>query len=172
MKSKKYIGQIVSVKFSDRKVPICGLVVDYNDNWTLMKYNPVDYVIDGYIIFRNKNIEGFRRDSQEKFIERIIKLKGITVVTEDIIPISDLYTILTNLTEKFGLFQLYTKSETACYLGKLKTINTKQLIIDYINTDGKWTGQMKFRPGDIRVIEFDTDYINSLKLVSADRKFK
>jgi hypothetical protein len=24
---------------------------------------------------------------------------------------------------------------------------------------------MKFRPSDIRVIEFDTDYLNSLKLV-------
>jgi hypothetical protein len=172
MKSKKkYIGQIVSVKFTDRKVPICGLVVDYNDDWTLMKYNPVDFVIDGYIIFRNKNIEGFRRDVQEKFVERVVKLKGITVTEKDIIPIADLFTILTNLTYKYGVFQLYTKSETACYLGKLTTIDTKQLIIDYLTTNGKWAGQMKFRPGDIREIEFDTDYINSLRLISRDKKY-
>jgi hypothetical protein len=27
---------------------------------------------------------------------------------------------------------------------------------------------MQFRPGDIRTIDFDTDYLNSLKLVSKE----
>ena len=169
MKNKKHIGKVISAKFTDRKEPICGLVIDYNEDWTLMKYNPVDYVVDGYIIFRNKNIEGFRKSDQEKFIERIIKLKGISVTAKDIVPLTDLLTILGYLTEKYGLFQLFTKSETACYLGRLKKSDAKQLIIDNLTTKGKWSGQMKFRPGDIRIIEFDTDYIKSLKLV-ADRK--
>ena len=46
MKNKKYAGQLISVKFKDRETAICGYVVDYNKDWTLMKYNPVDYVIE------------------------------------------------------------------------------------------------------------------------------
>jgi len=34
-----------------------------------------------------------------------------------------------------------------------------------LNPKGKWEGQLKFNVEEIRVIEYDTDYINSLKLV-------
>lgn len=172
MKKKKHIGQLVSVKFTDRKTPICGYVVDYNDEWTLMKYNPVDYIIDGYIIIRHKNIEGFRRDTDEKWREKVINLKGLQPIDNDIIPLTDLETILKYLTDNFGVFQVYTKSETACYLGRLNSIVKKELIIDNLNPKGKWEGQMKFRTADIRTIEFDTDYINSLKLVLTSKKTK
>jgi hypothetical protein len=165
VKKKKYIGQLVSVKFTDRKTPIDGYIVDYNDEWTLMKYNPVDYIIDGYIIFRNKNIESYRRDKDEKWREIVINLKGLQPSEKDVIQINDLENILRYLTDNFGVFQVYTKSETACYLGKLKSIDKKEFLIDSLNPKGKWDGQMKFKNGEIRVIEFDTDYINSLKLV-------
>lgn len=167
---KKHIGELVSIKFTDRKIPIYGVVVDYSDEWTLMKHNPEDYRIDGYVIFKHKNIKGFRKGAQEKFRGKIFKLKGIKVDKEDLIPLTDLPAILNHLTEKFGVFQLETKSETKCYLGRLKSIDSKQLEIDFLNADGKWDGQMVFRPNDIRVIEFDTDYINSLKLVSGTKR--
>lgn len=172
MKKKKYIGQLISVKFTDRKIPIYGYVVDYNDNWTLMKYNPVDYIIDGYIIFRHKNIEGFRRYMDEKWREKVINLKGLQPTEKDIIPLTDLETILKYLTDNFGVFQVYTKSETACYLGRLISIDNEELVMDDLNPKGKWDGQIKFRTRDIRVIEFDTDYINSLKLVSTTKTTK
>lgn len=172
MKKKKYIGQLISIKFSDRKGIIYGFVVDYNEDWILMKYNPVDYIIDGYILIRHKNIEGFRRDVDEIWKEKIIKLKGLEPTVDDIIPITNLEVILNYLTNNFGVFNIYTKSEKACYLGKLKSLNSKQLVIDFLSTNGKWDGEMKFRPGDIRTIEFDTDYINSLKLVIGDKKNK
>jgi len=172
VKKKKHIGQLVSVKFTDRKTPIYGYVVDYNDDWTLMKYNPVDYIIDGYIIFRHKNIEGFLRDVDEKWREKVINLKGLQPKENDIIPLTDLETILTYLTENFGVFQIYTKSETACYLGRLKSIDNKELVLENLNPKGKWDGKMKFKIIDIRTIEFNTDYINSLKLVSTNIKTK
>ena len=165
MEKKKYIGELVCIKFSDRTEPIYGCVIDYTDNWILMKYNPVDYVIDGYIIIKNKNIERFSRSHKEKFKEKIIKLKGLAPIEDDIIPIADLATILNYLTVKFGVFQFYTKSETACYLGKVSSLDSKQLIIDYLNPKGEWNKQMTFKPSDIRFIEFETDYIKSLKLV-------
>jgi len=163
---KKYTGQLISIKFTDRKNPVYGFVIDYNDDWTLMKYNPVDYIIDGYIILRHKNIQGFRKSEDEKFKEKVIKLKKQNSKINENIPITDLQTILSYLTKMFGVFQLNTKSESACYLGRLKSFDSKQFVIDCLDTKGKWKGQMKFRPNDIRTIEFNTDYINSLKLLA------
>lgn len=172
MNNKKHIGRLISVKFTDRKIPIYGYVIDYNDDWTLMKYNPVDYIIDGYIIIRHKNIEGFHRDTGEKWREKVINLKGLQPTNKDIIPLTNLETILKYLTDNFDVFQVYTKSESICYLGRLKSIDKKDLILDNLNPKGKWDGQIDFRTGDIRVIEFDTDYINSLKLVSTSKQTK
>lgn len=171
MKSKKkHVGELILIKFTDRKTPICGVVVDYNDDWTLMKFNPVDYVIDGYVLFKHKNIEGFSKDAEEKFRDKVIKLKGGKVGKEDLIPLSDLASILTHLAKKFDVFKLETKSEKVCYLGRLKSLDRKELVIEYLDPEGKWEGQMKFRLNDIRVIEFDTDYINSLMLVAGHGK--
>lgn len=166
MKKKKYIGQLISIKFTDRETPIFGYVIDYNDEWTLMKYNPVDYIIDGFILLRHKNIEGFRRSSEEKWSEKVINLKGLQPEEEELIPITNLETILNYLTENFGVFQVYTKSESVCYLGRLKTFNDKVIELENLTPKGRWNGILKLKMDEIRVIEFDTDYIHSLKLVA------
>lgn len=166
MKGQTFLKQLISLKFTDRKEIISGYVIDYNDSWTLMKYNVVDYIIDGYVIVRHKNIGGFKRDSDEKFVEKVLQLKGLEPTDDEKIPLTNLKTILEYLTDNFGVFQFYTKSGKACYIGRLISLDTKELVIESLTTRGKWNGQMTFRPKDIRVIEFDTDYINSLKLVS------
>ncbi|MDQ3109360.1 MAG: hypothetical protein M3R17_05655 [Bacteroidota bacterium] len=172
MKKKKHIGELISVKFKDRKNPAYGFVIDYNEEWTLLKYNTVDFLLDGYLIFRHKNIEGIRRNEEEKFIEKVIKLKGLAPSQKETIPLTDIGTILKFLTKKFGVFQFYTKSEKACYLGRVNTIDDKNLVLDFLNPKGKWDGKMEFRLNEIREIEFDTDYINSLKLISKTIKRK
>ncbi|CAN5908284.1 hypothetical protein BH11BAC7_BH11BAC7_19350 [soil metagenome] len=166
MKNKKYTGKLISVKFTDRKNTVVGFVIDSNEDWTLLKYNTVDYIMDGYIIFPHKNIEEIKRGNEEKFIEKVIKLKGITPSSKEGIPITDLTAILKYLTKKFGLFQFYTKSEKSCYIGKINSIDDKTLVLDFLDPKGKWDGKMNFKLSEIREIEFDTDYLRSLKLIS------
>jgi hypothetical protein len=165
---KKYIGQLIRLKFKDMK-PIDGIVMDYNDDWTLMQSNPADYVTDGYAIVRNKNIKEFQRGDGEKWREKIIKLKGQGKPGKVKVPLDNLEKILKSLTKKFGIFTLYTKEDDICWLGRLKSIDDKTLTIDDFTTKGKWSGQEDFKINDIRVIEFDTDYINSLKLISKEK---
>ena len=172
MSRKKYIDKLVSIKYIDRPTPIYGFVIDYNSDWTLLKYNPTDYIIDGYIILRHKNIEGFRRSATERFKEKVIMLKKQHLADFSNFPLDSLESILTTLTKKYGVFQFDLKTETACYLGKVKSLSQGKLTIDYLNPKGVWTKQMHFRPGDIRTIEFDTDYIKSLKMISEARKAK
>ena len=170
MYKKKYIGQLVSIKYTDRPTPFYGFVVDYNDDWTLMKLNSCDYCIDGYVILKHKNIEGFKRDANVRFKEKVIKLKGEHMPVIKDFPLTDLETIFSYLTKHYGVFAFFLKSEKSCYLGRLKSFTRGKLTIDYLNPKGIWTKQMEFRPNDIRTIEFDTDYINSLKLISKKTK--
>lgn len=160
---KDFKGQLVRLKFKDMK-PIDGIVIDYDDDWMLLKSNPADYIIDGYAIVKNQSIKDIVRGDEEKWREKVIKLKR-TQTLKGKMPLGSLESILRALTKRFGVFTLYTKKNGVCWLGKLNSIDEKSLVIDDLTTKGKWDGQMTFKTKEIRVIEFDTDYINSLKLV-------
>lgn len=161
----KYLRQLITIEFIDKKLIYTGFLIDFTENWILLKSNPVDYIIDGYIILKNKNIKSVSRDESDLFTEKVIRLKGVKTNAEEIIPLTNLSSILRFLNDKYGVFQIATKREKAVYLGKLIEINDRELIIDFLETRGEFGGEISFKPNKIRAIEFDTDYINSLKLI-------
>jgi hypothetical protein len=167
---EQYLRQLISIAFTDKKEIFTGFLIDYSDEWILLKNNPVDYIIDGFVILRNKNIESIERDHDLEFTEKVIRLKGLKTNAEDIIPIRDLSTILNFIKNKYGIFQIVKKSPKSVYLGKLIEINNEILTIDFLDTKGRFGGELSFNPEKIRVIEFDSDYINSLKLVAEENE--
>ncbi len=74
--------------------------------------------------------------------------------------------ILQTLTKKYQVFALHTKDDDVCWLGRLNNMDDKFLVIDDLTSKAKWDGQMKFKTSEIRVLEFDSDYVNSLKRVA------
>ncbi len=165
-----YLRQLIAIEFEDRKEIFTGFLIDYTDDWILIKNNPVDFIIDGYVIIKNKNIKSITRDSDNAFTESVIRLKGLKTNSDEIIPLRDLSSILTFITNKYEIFQIAKKSEKAVYLGKLIKLDDEELVIDFLETRGKFGGELSFNPNKIRVIEFDTDYINSLKLLVNEGK--
>lgn len=166
---KNHLHKLITVAFKDKKAHFSGFLLDYNEDWILLRYNPVDFILDGYVILKNKNIESISREDDEEFTERIIKLKGLKCNADDIIPIQSLSSILNYLDQKFEIFQIAKKSDKAVYLGRLLELNESNLTIDFLEPRGEFGGEMFFNPNKIRVIEFDTDYINSLKLVTEEQ---
>ena len=79
-------------------------------------------------------------------------------------------TILNYIKNKYGIFQIVKKSPKSVYLGKLIEVNDEILTIDFLDIRGAFGGELSFNPEKIRVIEFDSDYINSLKLVSEENE--
>ena len=128
--------------------------------------------MDGYIILNNRFITHFKRDDSEKFKQKILDLKKQKPKKKENVPITDLTTILIHLSHKFGLFQFNMRTNKTCWLGTVKKITGSDLKIDYLTPRATWTKTMPpFKLGNIRTIEFDTDYINSLKLVAKRRKW-
>ncbi|MBF4471530.1 hypothetical protein [Flavobacterium sp. HJJ] len=169
---EKYLRQLISIEFEDKKDIFSGFLIDWTEDWILLKNNPVDFIIDGYTILKNKNVKSIIQDKDHEFTEKVIKLKGLKTSAEEIIPLKDLTSIIFFLADKYEIFQIATKSDKAVYLGKLIELNEEELIIDFMGTEGEFEGEMSFKLNKIRVIEFDTDYINSLKLVVDQEKKK
>jgi len=168
MKNKKHIGQLVTIKFKfiNEDQNFRGYVVDYNQNWTLLKYNPTDFIREGYVILNNKYTISYNRGEKERFVEKILNLKGNKVNEKDLIPLDNLETILNYLTKKYSVFQFSMRTNKTCWLGKVDKIKGDNLKLNYLTPRGKWEKNWNFTMGNIRTIEFDTDYINSLKLIA------
>ncbi|MBD3584095.1 hypothetical protein [Flavobacterium selenitireducens] len=162
----EYINKLITIEFSDRKTLKTGFLIDFSCDWILLKSNPVDFVIDGFTIIRNKNIEAIYRDEDERFTEKVLRLKKLEPHENDKIPLDDIQTILNYINSKFGIFQFFKKSEKSIYPGRLKEINSKEIIIDWIDLKGIWSEERSFKLDKIRILEFDNDYLNSLKLVA------
>lgn len=166
--SKKNIGKYISIIFKDGTLPISGFVIDQNRDWILLKHNPNNFMLDGYIIVRHRNIESFDRKKTDLFKERVLKLKNLQPIERDIIPMTDLCTILDQLTKKFGVFQLRQKKGKDSFLGALASYGDKSFVIDPLLPNGKWGKKTLFFEKDLRTIQFATDYIDSLMLVNSD----
>lgn len=160
-----FIRQLISIKFEDKKDVFTGILIDYTKDWLLLRNNPADFMIDGFVILRNKKVKSIYREPEYDFVEKVIRLKNIKINPEEAIPLTDLFSIISFLTANFSLFQIATKSDKAVYIGKLKDYEDDLMTIDFLSPHGKWDGEMDFKPNKVRVIEFDTDYLNSLKLV-------
>ena len=167
---EKYVRQLITIEFEDKKEIFSGFLIDWTEDWILLKNNPVDFIIDGYTIIKNKNVKAIIQDKDHEFTERVIKLKGLKTSAEEIIPLRDSSSIIHFLVNKYEIFQIATKSDKAVYLGKLIELDEEELVIDFLGTEGQFEGEMSFKPNKIRVIEFDTDYINSLKLIVDEEK--
>lgn len=162
---EKYLRQLISIEFEDKKEIFNGFLIDWTEDWILLKNNPVDFIIDGYTILKNKNVKSIIQDEDHEFTERVIKLKGLRTSADEVIPLKDFDSIINFIAGKYEIFQLAKKSDKAVYPGKLLELNEEEIIIDFLGTEGKFDGEMSFKKDKIRVIEFDTDYINSLKLI-------
>lgn len=162
----EYLNKLISIEFSDRKKNETGILLDFSGDWIFMRSNPVDFVIDGYTIIRNKNIESIYREEEEEFTERVIRLKKEQLDLEEKVPLDNIQNIFQFLNDRFGIFQFYKRSEKAVYPGRLNHIDETEIAIDWIDTRAKWSRKRNYKLKKIRIIEFENDYLKSLKLAA------
>lgn len=168
---KSQIGKLYSFKFPKRKSEIQGIVLDYNDEWTLIKRTN-DYSTDGFTIFKNDKVEAIQGE-YEKFATKILKAKNYSHSKEPKIPIDTLESILSYADKKYNLIQLDTSDGEAFDVVKFQGTENGFYLFDELTTRAKWRYKLKLPAKEIKYISFGNDYLNSLKLVTkfrADRK--
>jgi hypothetical protein len=162
---KSDIGKLYSFKFRfTNKIEIySGYVLDFNKDWILIKYNPVDYQIDGYVLLRDKYVTHFKREDDERFKEKVLNLKGYKPKASEKIPLTELPKMLAYITKKFGAFFFGMQKSDVRWLTSLKMTAGAEIILHDLTKRGKWIAEKDpLKYNSIRTIEFNTDYNNSL----------
>lgn len=148
-----------------------GLLIDENDNWILVKHIPVDYLVDGYKIYKKEFLEERIRTTKEEEIEKVLRLKGIRQEAPVGFKFTNTIGLLDWVESKFGIFEFQDDDESELFYGKRNRINENTLIIDMINSDGSVALEYdyEFEINSIRVLTFETDYHQSIRLLWMDQ---
>lgn len=147
-----------------------GIVLAENENWILVNHIPVDYLIDGYTLINKKHILKRHSGKDEKQIERVTKLKEVTVKKPEDFEFADTLGLLQWCEGKFGIFAFQTEDEYAAFFGKINRVDKDALIIDSVFADGKVMPDydFEFDLKEVRTITFGSDYFESMRLLWLD----
>ena len=152
-----------TIYLNRRKSILQGIIICTGTEWILLKYIPVDYVIDGYLLIRTKYIKKIERGENEMFHESVIRLKLTDKRDEELhLNLNQVTDVLYDLMQNHITIQFDLYDDSVSYIGKIKKINTRSIRIENINPEGKWEEENLYLLDCIRTIQFDNDYINSL----------
>ncbi|QHT70279.1 hypothetical protein GXP67_28325 [Rhodocytophaga rosea] len=148
-----------------------GLLIDENEEWVLVKHIPVDYVIDGYKLYRKQFIHKRLHLKKDAEIERVLKLKRIKEDKPIDFQFKSVVETLKWSEETYGLFEFQDQLQTELFYGKVNHIQNNLLVIDMIKANGKEEKayDYEFELDEIRVITFETDYFESIRLLWQDQ---
>lgn len=163
-------GQVFSFSLKWRKNVITGLVINTSQEWTLLKYIPVDYVIDGDILIRNKTLKKYWRDESEKFKEDVLKAKGVKLSSSLNLSIKSLDGPLKKIYKEGSLVQFESIEDDVCYVGKIIKIFSDSFCIRSMSTKGVWLNEMEYKTESIWTIQVDNDYLQSLMAYNERKK--
>lgn len=146
-----------------------GMLLFENDNWILVRHIPVDYQIDGFKIYNKKWVANRNSGEKEAQIDRVLKLKGISMDKPEI-KLGSPQEILTQLESKYGLFEFQDDDGEELFYGKINETNEVEFTINMIGSKGEIIEDYdcEFSFGEIRSITFDTDYFESIRLLMND----
>ncbi|WP_025742277.1 hypothetical protein [Aquimarina pacifica] len=160
---------VETYKIKGYKEKETGLLLDENEDWILVKHIPVDYVIDGYKLYRKNIITKRKSKSKEEKIARVLQLKKTKTDIPDTFTFRGILETLKWCEKKYGLFE-FLDLDANIFYGKLNESHENRFIIDMIGAHGKIEEayDYEFSTDEIEVITFETDYFESIRLLMND----
>ena len=162
--------KVESYKIKGWKKKETGVLISENNDWILVNHIPVDYVIDGFKLYRKTFIKKRINGESEKKIERVLNLKNKNIPELNGFEFNNVLETLKWSEKKYGLFEFQDKGETELFYGKINRTENDILIIDMIKSNGKIEENydFEFSIKKIRSITFETDYFESIRLLMND----
>lgn len=167
--TKKMLKKLITIKYRERTDTISGILLAFNENFTLLLCNPVDFVLDGFIILKTQNIIKFKYGKEEKFIQKVIGKYDDNLPDVDInLEFSN---ILESISMKYKVIGIELKDESKIYIGEFAGSKKSILYLRELSPSGVWSENPRtFDIKKIRLIQFDSHYINSLYNYSISHK--
>ena len=165
-------NSVFAFKIKGRKIPVTGIVMDFGKEWILIRYVPVDYVLDGYCFIRRKYIKDFERGSVELFKESVFKAKRVEFDNDHVFPLDTLIDSLKIFHDKSVLIQFDLSDERVAYIGKIIELSDKSFTIKNLSTRGVWLDKQEYKIDAVRTIQVENDYLISLSAYAKSKSKK
>lgn len=162
---KELINRSIEFNIKDQPESIKGILLDYSEEWSLLHNNPVDYVIDGQLIIKNNQILNYKVDSLTVLKSKILLKKQKMLSNQFKINIENSKTIFQYLFKEKIIFSITINKTNRFLIGRIKSIAGKKLFFEIITTKAKWSDVNEINIDEINIMEFNSDYINSLLLI-------
>ena len=161
-------------EIQDWEEPQTGLLLAENEEWVLVKHIPVDFVVDGYKLYKKQFILSRSNGAEEQLIERVLKLKNETTALPERFEFQATADVLRWSQREFDLFEFQDEDETELFYGRINRLEKSDLIIDMVLSDGtlELDYDIVFNIDAIRAITFGSDYFNSIRLLYKDEMKK
>lgn len=147
---------------------VTGLWLAENEDWLLLRYIPVDYVVDGFVLLAKQHITSRKPQKGRKQTEQILRLKGVQQVLPPDFGFSDTPSLLRWTQERYGLVH-FMEEESSAYFGWLNEADLVHFWLDTLDPNATVVAREEDEPpfvfGEIRLIFFNDDYSQSLKLL-------
>lgn len=161
---REFINRVVSITLKN-KTYFQGVLINLSDDWCYLKYIPVDYIVDGFVLINRRYIANIEMTDDDIFTENILKLKGIISEKNVKLDINNNVNLLLDLRSKIEIIKIELKDHHKAYIGKINIIREHSVKIHLFSPNATWLELETFLYKEIRAIYFDDDYINSLKLI-------
>lgn len=97
--------KVETFKIAEWEEEETGLIIDENDIWILVKHIPVDFVIDGFKLYKKEFVVERIHGKNELLVEKVLGLKGVTREKPKGFEFTDTLVILKWSEMKYGIFE-------------------------------------------------------------------
>ena len=160
--------KLIKIKISRFKSLVTGILLSSGKQWSLVRLNVVDYVLDGYQFTNKKYVIYDVNINESTMLHKILSIKNET----ENIPLLDNKNILDDNNLLFSflkkenlLVAICLHREDIIYVGKIKDIGLKSFSFDSYGTELQKSGILNIEYSKIRYIQIRTDYLDSLSLL-------
>ncbi len=162
--------EILDIKISRRSEILSGIALSEGQIWLFIKNNPVDYMLDGYSYVNKKYIKKIYIPYQHSdFEHEIFRLKFCNDIQEhndlhEKNKLNSYLKLMSSFLEQQKIIEVELESDNYCLIGKINKVNEKSFVLNMIGTKGENLGEVNIKLHSVRMINTETDYLNSLKL--------
>lgn len=158
-------GEFYCIELNNYKAKIFGVFEKEGTDWILLKRLFSDFMLDGRSLISKKHLNKNYRGEKEIFKEKVLKASKKCASYNEVNISLNTISLFDWLYKEQKVFQISLSDSSICYIGKIDHFSESRqtLYLKTLGTRGRWDEEtMIFRISAIRIIEIDTDYIDSL----------
>ena len=168
-------GQVYKFEVEGWEDDVIGVYLDKSTDWIMTINIPNDFMVDGHSIINKKFINNYYRSEEEVFVERVLFSKGLSYSDKPLFELRGFYEQFVEIQKKEVCIEILEEDSEISYIGRILEVFEDSFDMQHVGTRGSWMEIVTHSMLEIRAINFNTDYINSLtsyrRMIKTDPTF-